>query len=83
MNVDKFYREKSSSDRNSECWRGGWSATLNVISRDSPTDQEHLGKDLLRVGVSTDDNNNFIYIYFGMLFYQLLVSIVYEYNILV
>lgn len=76
VDVDKFYGEKFSRDGNSECWRGGWSATLNAISRDSLSSQEHSGKDLFRVGVSNDDNKNNINIYYGVLFYQLLVPIV-------
>lgn len=76
VGVHKFYGEKFSKDGNSECWRGGRSATLSGISRDSLTSQEHSGKDLFRVGVSNDDNNNIIYIYYGVLFYQLLVLIV-------
>lgn len=34
VDVNNFYVEKSGREGNSECWRGGWSAILNMVSRE-------------------------------------------------
>lgn len=63
VDVNNFYVEKSGREGNSECWRGGWSAILNMVSR------EDFWPGTLRQkpasGLSIKDNNhNIMYTYY-------------------
>lgn len=54
VGVNKCYEENSSRKGNSKCWMEDWSAILNTIARKILTDQEHLGKDMLRGWISVE-----------------------------